>query len=322
VNLLLIALIMFIGTLLVIEMLLYAYRIIRNPDRKKIRKRLKSSFLYEQASSSVDITRKRKYSDIKLLNQILTRLPGIQPLDRLMQQANSQSSVGTIVLLTIAFSIGGYIGAYLFTRNWALSIGLCVFTGSLPLLQLILKKKQRMDKFEKQLPDALELVARALRAGHAFTSGMKLAAEEFGDPLGPEFEKALEEINFGVSVPDSLKEMTKRVESQDLKFFVVSVILQRETGGNLAEIIDSIAYIIRERFKLRGKIRILAAEGKLSAIVLVGLPFCIAAYIRFMNPEYFNLLLTRAAGTAMLLVAGIMMAAGIMVIRKMINIRV
>jgi tight adherence protein B len=321
-NISLIALAMFIGSLLVIEALLYAYRIMRNPDRKKLRKRLQDSFVYEQGPDAVDITRKRKFSNIKVLNQILIHLPGIHPLDRLMLQANSQSSIGSFALITVAFSIGGYIGAQLFTHNWVLSMGVCILAGSLPLLQLILKKKERMAKFEKQLPDALELVARALRAGHAFTSGMKLAAEEFGDPLGPEFEKTLDEINFGVSVSDSLKEMTKRVESQDLKFFVVSVILQRETGGNLAEIIDSIAYIIRERFKLRGKIRILSAEGKLSAVILVALPFCIAAYVRFMNPEYINLLVTRAAGKAMLLCAGIMMAAGIIVIRKMINIRV
>jgi tight adherence protein B len=322
VNILSIALIMFIGSLLVIEVLLYAFRIMRNPDRQKIRKRLKSSFLYEQGPDAVDITRKRKYSDIEVLDRILTHIPGIQPLDHLMQQSNSHSSFGSFALLTVALGLCGYIGAYALSRNWALSIGACLFVGVLPFLHLILKKRERMGNFEKQLPDALELMARALRAGHAFTSGMKLAAEEFGDPLGSEFEKVLDEINFGVSVSDALKEMTKRIESQDLKFFVVAVILQRETGGNLAEIIDNIAYIIRERFKLRGKIQILSAEGKLSAIILVALPFCIAAYIRFANPDYLNLLLTRTAGKAMLLGAGIMMAAGIVVIKKMINIRV
>jgi tight adherence protein B len=322
VNILLIALIMFIGSLLVIEMFLYAYRIIRNPERQKVRKRLKSSFLYEQGPDSVDITRKRKYSDIKLLNQVLAHVPGIRSLDRLMQQANSQSSLGSFALLTVALGLAGYIGGHAFSHNWTLAIGACIFLGVLPLLHLILKKKERMAKFERQLPDALELMARALRAGHAFTSGMKLAAEEFGDPLGPEFEKALDEINFGVSVSDALKEMTRRVGSPDLKFFVLSVILQRETGGNLAEIIDSIAYIIRERFKLKGKIRILAAEGKLSAIILVALPFCIAAYVRLANPEYFNLLLTRTAGKVMLLGAGVMMALGIAVMKKMINVRV
>jgi tight adherence protein B len=321
-NIVSIALIIFFGSLVIIEMLLYVYRTVKSPDSEKVRKRLRATYVYEQAPGSVDITRKRKYSDIKMLNQILMHVPGIWRLDRLVQQANSRTSLGSLILVIVALCVFGYFGAYTFSMNQAASIGACIVLGALPLLRLSLKKKQRMATFEKQLPDALELVGRALRAGHAFTNGMKLAAEEFGDPLGPEFERALDEINFGVSVPDALKEMTKRIESQDLKFFVIAVILQRETGGNLAEIIDSIAYIIRERFKLRGKVRILSAEGKLSAAILLALPFFIAAYIRIVNPEYLDLLLTRTAGQMMLLGAGVMMAAGILVIRKMIHIRV
>jgi tight adherence protein B len=322
VNILSIALIIFIGSLLVIEMLFYAYRTMRNPDSQEIRKRLKNQFVYEQEPGSVDITRKRKYSDIKMLNRILPHVPGVQPLDRLMQQANSESTLGTFALLSITLCLGGYLGTRFFTINWASPIAAGIFLGALPLLHLILKRKERMAKFEKQLPDALELVGRALRAGHAFTNGMKLAAEEFKDPLGPEFERVLDEINFGVTVPEALKGMTTRIDSEDLKFFVMAVILQRETGGNLAEIIDSIAYIIRERFKLRGKIRILSAEGKLSAIILIALPFLIAAYINFANPGYLDFLFTRTAGQLMLLFAGIMMAAGIIVIKKMTSIKV
>jgi tight adherence protein B len=322
VNILSIALIIFIGSLLIIEMLFYAYRTMRNPDSQEVRKRLKNQFVYEQEPGSVDISRKRKYSDIKMLNRILPHLPGVQGLDRLMQQANSESTLGTFALLSMTLCLGGWFGTRFFTPNWATPIEAGVFLGLLPFLHLILKKKERMAKFEKQLPDALELVGRALRAGHAFTNGMKLAAEEFKDPLGPEFEKVLDEINFGVTVPEALNEMARRIESQDLKFFVMAVILQRETGGNLAEIIDSIAYIIRERFKLRGKIKILAAEGKLSAIILVALPFLIAGYIRIVNPEYLDFLFTRTAGQVLLLFAGIMMIAGIIVIKKMISIRV
>lgn len=321
-NILFIALVIFIGSLLIIEMLVYAFKMMRKPDGGQIRKRLKNLYVYEQKQGSVDIERKRIYSEVKILNRILARMPAINRVDRLLQQAGSGSSLGSFLLLSIGLCLCGYFLAGFFQTSWATSIVAGIFLGFSPLLNLILKKKQRMAKFEKQLPDALELVGRALRAGHAFTNGMKLAAEEFGDPLGPEFEKTLAEINFGVSVPDALTEMTRRTESPDLKFFVIAVILQRETGGNLAEIIDSIAYIIRERFKLRGKIKILAAEGKLSAIILVALPFLIAAYIRIVNPEYLDFLLTRTAGQVMLAGACIMMAAGIVVIRKMINIKV
>jgi tight adherence protein B len=322
VNIVFIALVIFIGSLLIIEMLVYASKMMRKPDSGQIRKRLKNLYAYEQKPGSVDIERKRIYSEVKILNRILGRMPGIHLVDRLLQQAGSGSSLGSFLLLSIGLCLCGYFLANFFRTSWETSIGAGIFLGSLPHLNLVLKKKRRMAKFEKQLPDALELMGRALRAGHAFTNGVKLAAEEFGDPVGPEFEKTLAEINFGVSVPDALREMTRRTESPDLKFFVVAVILQRETGGNLAEIIDSIAYIIRERFKLRGKIKILAAEGKLSAIILVALPFLIAGYIRIVNPEYLDFLLTRTAGQVMLAGACIMMAAGIVVIKKMINIKV
>jgi len=179
-----------------------------------------------------------------------------------------------------------------------------------------------MEKFQRQLPEALELIARSLKAGHAFPSGMKLAADEFDDPLGPEFDETLNEINFGVSVPDALKNLTDRIDCPDLKFFVISVILQRETGGNLAEIIESLSYIIRERFKLYGKVKILAAEGKLSAIILVALPFLIMIVLRFINTDYINTLLSEPAGRIMSGMAAFMMLIGILVMKKMVNIKV
>ena len=143
-----------------------------------------------------------------------------------------------------------------------------------------------MAVFERQLPDGLGLIARALRAGHAFTSGMKLAADEFGDPLGPELQDTLDEINFGVSVPEALKNLARRVDCPDLSFFVVSVILQRETGGNLSEIIENLAALMRERFRFRGKVRTLSAEGKLSAVVLLLIPFVLFGFLYLTNRPY------------------------------------
>ena len=130
-----------------------------------------------------------------------------------------------------------------------------------------------MEKYERQLPEGMELIARALKAGHAFTSGMRMAADEFDDPLGPELDYTLDELNFGISMQDALNRMTTRVDCMDLKYFVVSVVLQRETGGNLAEIIETSARIIRLRFKFQGKVKTLVAEAKLSAIVLDLVPF-------------------------------------------------
>jgi tight adherence protein B len=179
-----------------------------------------------------------------------------------------------------------------------------------------------MEKFESQLPEGLELIGRALRAGHALTGGIKLAADEFDDPLGPEFEKTLDEINFGISVTDALKNLAGRIDCPDLRYFIVSVILQRESGGNLAEIIDNIAYLIRERFKFRGKVQVLSAEGKLTAIILVALPFFVLIVLYFMNPAYLSVLFDESAGRIVVGIALSMMVVGIIVIKKVINIKV
>jgi tight adherence protein B len=179
-----------------------------------------------------------------------------------------------------------------------------------------------MAKFERQLPDGLGLIARALRAGHSFASGMKLASEEFGDPLGPEFEETLDEINYGSSVQDALKNLIRRIDCPDLSFFVVSVILQRETGGNLAEIIEGLAHLIRERFKFRGKVRVLSADGRFSAIILIILPFFVLFIINFISPNHVNALLFDPIGRVLLGVAIFMMFIGVLFIRRIISIDV
>ncbi len=179
-----------------------------------------------------------------------------------------------------------------------------------------------MLKFERQLPDAIDLIVRALKAGHAFSGGMKMVADEFADPVGTEFEKTMDEINFGVSTADALKNLIKRVDCPDVKFFVISVIIQMETGGNLAEILEKISYLIRERFKLQGRIRVLSAEGKLSAIVLIAIPFLISFYLMLVNPDYLKPLFTDPIGRFMVVLAIAMMIIGVLLIKKLISFRV
>lgn len=312
----------FVMSVVIIELVSYAYRTLRDPNRKKIRKRVKMLASYRYEHDSVDITRKRLLSDIPALNKILIHAPGLRSLEKLLQQANVQFNLGFFILITTVLALAGYIGSTLITKNCLTSYIIGASLGGIPFFLLKRKKKKRIQKFERQLPDGLDLMARALRAGHAFTSGMKLAADEFDDPLGPEFEATLEEINFGVSVTVALKNLSSRIDCPDLKFFVVSTILQRDTGGNLAEIIESIAYVIRERYKLRGKIRVLSAEGKTSAGILIAIPFLIVLVLRLMNPKYITPLLTTPEGRALIGLAGFMMAIGIMVIKRMITIKV
>ncbi|UCG81739.1 MAG: type II secretion system F family protein, partial [Desulfobacterales bacterium] len=213
-------------------------------------------------------------------------MTGIERLDRLRQQANARYPIGFFILLGLVLaSIGFLISSHMMASRLP-----CVIISALllsaPILYLVNKKQKRLQKFQAQLPEGLDMIARSMRAGHSFSTGMRLAADELGDPLGPELSYTLDEINFGVSVSDALRNLTERVGSQDLNFFVVSVILQRETGGNLAEIIESIAHLIRERFKLLDKIKALSAEGKISAVILCLLPFCVIAFLYFRNATY------------------------------------
>jgi tight adherence protein B len=214
------------------------------------------------------------------------------------------------------------VGGFLIFRNYPISCATALLTCGSPFYYLLLKKKIRIEKFQKQFPEGLELIARALRAGHAITSGMALAAEEFEDPLGREFATVIDEINFGNSITDALKNFAERIGCLEVKYFVVSLIIQRESGGNLAEIIENIATVIRERFKLQGKIRALSGEGKLSAMILIALPLLVITAFKFMNPGYIDVLFSHPLGRLMMVVAGIMMAAGVLVMKRIINIKV
>jgi tight adherence protein B len=318
------ALLIFVITVLVIEMFLYSYRLMRHPDRAVIRKKLRripSNTTVEGALDS-DIVRKRVFSDVPALNQLLLRVIGITRLDRLAQQANTRYPVGVFILLAIVLASAGFLAFSYVTEKRLLCVIISALLGAAPFLYLLNKKQKRMQKFQAQLPEALDMISRSMKAGHAFTTGMRLAADEFDDPLGSELSYTLDEVNFGVSVPDALKSLVRRLECQDLNFFVVSVILQRETGGNLAEIIEKIAHLIRERFKLLQKIKTLSAEGRLSAIILACIPFVVAGILYFKNPEYIMVLYTDPTGRIMATVVLFMMILGIYVMKRIVNIKV
>ena len=202
----------------------------------------------------------------------------------------------------------------------ALLAGVCGLM--LPYAYLTGLKKRRIKKFQDQLPEGLDLIARSLRAGHAFTSGMKLAADEFGDPLGSEFQDALEEINFGVSTQQALRDMAARNDFPEVKYFVVAVILQRDTGGNLAELLEELARLMRKKVKFDGRVRSLAAEGKLTALILVIVPFLMALYLELNTPGYLNIFVDHPVGRIMLYGCLALLIVGIIVLKRMVHIKV
>lgn len=319
-DFIIISLIIFILALVIIELCFYAYRHSMRTRKGKIKKRIQKYTFIEDDFG--DIIKKRDLSDIPFLNRALSSISFVRSLDDLVIKANAGQSLGFYALLAILMGALGFLGGGYFLHS---QLNAALIAGALfisPYLYLVIKKKKRVEKFQSQLHEALDLIARALRAGHSFTSSMKLAADEFEDPLGTEFGETIDQINFGVSVPAALSHLSERIDCQEIKYFVVAVIIQRETGGNLAELIESLAHIVRERFKFEGKVRILSAEGRLSGIILAAIPFAIGGWLQLSTPDFMRPLFEDEIGRILLTAGAIMMVLGMITIKKMVKIEV
>ena len=269
-----------------------------------------------------DIIKKHELSGLRWLDVFLARQAWSGRMNKVLNQADIKAPLGIFVLLSLVFGMTGYLGASLYVDNRLIRLGVALFLGYLPFKWVAMRKAKRMGDFERQLPEALELVGRALRAGHTFTSGMGMVVSEFADPIRTEFQTTLEEINFGLGVTVALDNLMDRVDCPDLSFFVVSVKIQNESGGNLAEIVSNISWLIRERFKLKGRIQVLSAEGRMAAWVLCLLPFGVGGVVQVLNPGYMMLLFSHPIGIMMVYVILGLMVMGLLVIRKMIRIEV
>lgn len=321
-SLLLFGFMIFTLSLLVIELSLYSYRNIKYPDRHEVRRRLLQSMAEESTPIEESILKKEVLSDVPFINRLLTLLPGIDRVKLILNQSNVKFTLGFFILLSMTCGLIGYLFTSVLLKNALLSLPCAIIAGSLPLLYIKSKKKKRMQKFEKQFPEALDLIARALRAGHAFSSGMKLAAEEFDDPLGTYFEETLDEINFGVSVADALTNLAHRVDCPDVKFFVVSVILQRQTGGNLSEILEGVASLMRARFKFRRKVQALSAEGLLTGKILVIIPILLFIVLYLLNPSYAGTLIFDPAGKFAVGITVCLIFLGYLAIKRIVRLDV
>jgi len=272
---------------------------------------------------------KNKPSEISLLAQPLNDMPSAVEefvkrffnLHAFLQQADSTLTVSQFLLLSVGIGVGTAILLPVLRLPLAAApAGLLM--SVIPLAALYVKRKRRLAAFGKQLPEALELIARALRAGHSLASGFKLVADEMSDPIAKEFERCYEAQNLGVPLEEAIEDMTNRVPNLDLRFFATAVILQRQTGGDLAEILDKIGYLVRERFKIWGQIQALTGEGRLSGIVLLALPPALFVVMWYLNPGYSMTLFTDPMGIKMLVGALVMQVFGALVIRKIVNIKV
>jgi tight adherence protein B len=318
----LIALIMALATLFFALFVMNALGAAARKRRERVEERVRALALAGPDVSSQDILRRSVLSEVPWFHRLLADMHWTRDFERAIRQARMTGTPGMYVLLSAVIGVAGFWAAHLFTGSALAALVAAAVLGPLPVVRVYRRRAARMAELQRQLPDALDLIARALKAGNTFAGGMRMVADEFADPIGPEFAITLDEINYGMDTEKALHNLMERVDSLDLKFFVVSVNIQRETGGNLSEIIGNTAALVRERFKIHGRIRILSAEGRISAIVLLAMPFAAAAVLYVIKPDYMEQLVTEPLGQLMVKSALASMTIGYFIIRRLVNFKV
>ncbi|MFD2270638.1 type II secretion system F family protein [Undibacterium arcticum] len=308
---------------LLIEGVYVTWNSSRGPEAKRIARRLQAmSAGSHSAQSDVSILKKRLLSESPDMQRLLLQIRRVHNLDRLLQQSGSTLNVSQFGLASAACAVVALLVLLMFHAPAIVTLVVAAAAATLPWLWVVRKRRKRLTRIEEQLPDALDLLSRALRAGHALPSAIQMVGEEMTDPIAGEFRIVFDEVNYGVSMQDALINLSARVPGTDIGYFVVAVLIQRETGGNLTELLGNIATIVRERLKLFGQIRVLSAEGRLSAWILSLLPFALAALMSLINPEFMKLLWTDPVGKKLLVWMAVFMLFGIVWMRKVIRIRV
>jgi tight adherence protein B len=298
--------------------------IVWNParvQRRRLQRRLKYLEGLEHNFSQDSLLKPDSLNDTPWLRHAMKRIRRLEQLQELLIRADVNLSLMTALLI---FLISGAAGLSLgfFSRGPVGALVGAALGLYLPLWMLNFKKKRRVKKFEKQLPEALDLLARGLKAGHAFATGLQIVGSEMPNPIGVEFFKTFKEYNHGMDMNNALMNLCSRVDLKELRFFTTAVMIQRETGGNLVEILEKISFLIRERFKLRNQIKGLTAEGRLSGVILILMPPVLFLVMLKINPDYTMLLVRHPLGRMMAFTALTFQALGILAIRKIVNIKV
>jgi tight adherence protein B len=243
-------------------------------------------------------------------------------LTRLLEQSGTSATPSAIIVASVALTVVAALVAVLFTRYPLLAIPAAIGAGALPFLWLVRRRSMRLKRFEEQFPEALDLLSRAIRAGHAFQTAMGMVADELPAPVGPEFKKTFEQQNYGLPLREALLAMPERVPLMDVHFFVTAVLIQRDTGGNLSEILDNLARVVRERFKLLRQVRVHTAHGRMTGYVLLSVPAALGIVLSMLNRDHMAPLFKEHMGQMMLLGAGVMQTIGYFWIKKVIKIEV
>ena len=312
----------FVAAVLFVEGAYLTWNSYKGPESKRIVRRLRSMSAGSDDNAQASILKQRLLSEVPAMERLLLQVPRIHQIDRLLQQSGLNWSVAFLLGTSALTGLGVFMVATMFNQLPTICLILGAASSTLPSIYAVRARHTRLLKMEQQLPEALDLIGRALRAGHALQNGLKMVGEEMAEPISGEFRITSDEVNFGVSMQDALTNLTTRVPSTDLRYFVIAVLIQRETGGNLTELLDNISAIIRGRLKLLGAVRVLSAEGRMSAWILSILPFALAGVINLLNPDFLAPLWGDPMGLKMMGGAGVMMALGIFWMWRIIKIRV
>lgn len=305
----------------VVGLIFLAWNESRFAEKYRIKKRL----YYISAGGKHGQEKLKKYrervlKDVGVFERMVLKLPRSSSLDRLLLKSRLPLNASTFITCNLTLSaLGFFLGLKVFEQTLS-AVGLGLFLLIAPYYILKYMEKAQFEKFQEQLPEALDLLSRALRSGHALTSGLEMVATEMEDPIRSEIGAAVDEINLGLTFNEAFENLCERVPSTDLRFFVISVLIQRETGGNVAEILDSISRLIRERIQFSRQVKALTAEGRYSAAVLICLPIFLFIYVYFVNYDYISLLWTEQLGIYMLIGAVVAQIIGAFLIKKIVTI--
>jgi tight adherence protein B len=304
----------------------------RSSQARLLRDRLSSveKAAEPQPASDLALLRDEMLSRIPALDSILRRSASVSNLQTMLSQADLGIRAGNILILCAVSTVAVGVIALVVTTAMSLpaqestiATGVGAAIGAfLPYAYASYRRSKRFQRFEELFPEAIDTLARAVRAGHAFTTAIELISNEIAEPIASEFRKLFEEQKFGLPVRDALINLTERVPLVDVKFFVTAVMLQRETGGNLAEILDNLSYVIRERFKILRQVRVYTAQGRLTMMLLMGLPPVIIVTLELISPEFIRPLFTDPIGHTFLVIGIVLQTMGYFIIRKVIQIQV
>src|SRR2546423_9169334 len=292
--------------------------------RARLQKRLAEALLHSAHTEDVEVVlaRNELMSEIPWLNRSLVKVQAALQLKRLLDQADLHIAPSRLVMFSVMAGMMAALAASVVITSFIMMIVFGFFAALLPFIHVWWKRKKRFDLFLEHLPDALDLMSRALSAGHAFAEALHMVSTEMPEPIASEFRKTYEEQNLGLSLKLALENLMQRIPLLDLRLCVTAILIQRDTGGNLAEILEKVAYTIRERFRILGDLKTLTTSSRMSAWLLCGLPIGGAFAVTALNPEYMSILLRDPRGHILIAVALMMQMTGMLIVRKILKIKI